>query len=96
MIDKQSCSICHKHFDNLSLSYPYKISIDNSNGDELFCPHTVGMTLLICKLSFHCRMLDLEVVPERSLGNEQWELVLGMPISQVRIYIIVVCTCAVF
>ena len=28
-------------------------------------------------------MLDLEVVPERSLGNEQWELVLGMPISQV-------------
>jgi len=27
-------------------------------------------------------MLDLEVVPERSLGNEQWELVLGMPISQ--------------
>ena len=28
-------------------------------------------------------MLDLEVVPERSLGNEQWELTLGMPISQV-------------
>ena len=22
-------------------------------------------------------MLDLEVVPERSLGNEQWEFVLG-------------------
>lgn len=27
-------------------------------------------------------MLDLEVVPERSLGNEQWEFCLGMPISQ--------------
>lgn len=27
-------------------------------------------------------MLDLEVVPERSLGNEQWEFVLGMPVSQ--------------
>ncbi|ESO90826.1 hypothetical protein LOTGIDRAFT_122620 [Lottia gigantea] len=27
-------------------------------------------------------MLDLEVVPERSLGNEQWEFVLGMPIYQ--------------
>ncbi|XP_046558892.1 phagosome assembly factor 1-like isoform X2 [Haliotis rubra] len=25
-------------------------------------------------------MLDLEVVPERSLGNEQWEFVLGMPV----------------
>lgn len=23
-------------------------------------------------------MLDLEVVPERSLGNEQWEFILGM------------------
>lgn len=22
-------------------------------------------------------MLDLEVVPERSLGNEQWEFILG-------------------
>ncbi|GFS75760.1 UPF0183 protein C16orf70 homolog [Nephila pilipes] len=28
-------------------------------------------------------MLELEVVPERSLGNEQWELVLGMAFSQV-------------
>lgn len=27
-------------------------------------------------------MLDLEVVPERSLGNEQWEFVLGMPFYQ--------------
>uniref|UniRef100_A0A3B3DLJ3 Phagosome assembly factor 1 n=1 Tax=Oryzias melastigma TaxID=30732 RepID=A0A3B3DLJ3_ORYME len=27
-------------------------------------------------------MLDLEVVPERSLGNEQWEFALGMPFSQ--------------
>ncbi|XP_007517810.1 phagosome assembly factor 1 isoform X1 [Erinaceus europaeus] len=27
-------------------------------------------------------MLDLEVVPERSLGNEQWEFTLGMPLSQ--------------
>ncbi|XP_049578787.1 phagosome assembly factor 1 isoform X1 [Syngnathus scovelli] len=27
-------------------------------------------------------MLDLEVVPERSLGNELWELVLGMPLAQ--------------
>ncbi|XP_046378318.1 phagosome assembly factor 1-like isoform X2 [Haliotis rufescens] len=27
-------------------------------------------------------MLDLEVVPERSLGNEQWEFVLGMPVYQ--------------
>ena len=25
-------------------------------------------------------MLDLEVVPERSLGNEQWEFILGMEI----------------
>lgn len=33
-------------------------------------------------------MLDLEVVPERSLGNEQWELVLGMPISQVSEYLL--------
>jgi len=23
-------------------------------------------------------MLDLEVVPERSLGNEQWEFILGV------------------
>lgn len=23
-------------------------------------------------------MLDLEVVPERSLGNEQWEFILGL------------------
>jgi hypothetical protein len=23
------------------------------------------------------KMLDLEVVPERSLGNEQWEFILG-------------------
>ena len=30
-------------------------------------------------------MLDLEVVPERSLGNEQWEFCLGMPISQVSV-----------
>ena len=28
-------------------------------------------------------MLDLEVVPERSLGNEQWEFILGMPFHQV-------------
>ncbi|KAK3735198.1 hypothetical protein QZH41_017952, partial [Actinostola sp. cb2023] len=27
-------------------------------------------------------MLDLEVVPERSLGNEQWEFILGMPVVQ--------------
>ncbi|PNJ61170.1 C16orf70 isoform 2, partial [Pongo abelii] len=27
-------------------------------------------------------MLDLEVVPERSLGNEQWEFTLGMPLAQ--------------
>ncbi|XP_046842170.1 phagosome assembly factor 1-like isoform X2 [Xenia sp. Carnegie-2017] len=27
-------------------------------------------------------MLDLEVVPERSLGNGEWEFVLGMPVSQ--------------
>lgn len=27
-------------------------------------------------------MLDLEVVPERSLGNEQWEFILGMPVAQ--------------
>jgi len=27
-------------------------------------------------------MLDLEVQPERSLGNEQWEFVLGMPFYQ--------------
>ncbi|VDH91626.1 Hypothetical predicted protein, partial [Mytilus galloprovincialis] len=27
-------------------------------------------------------MLDLEVVPERSLGNEQWEFILGMPFNQ--------------
>jgi len=27
-------------------------------------------------------MLDLAVVPERSLGNEQWEFVLGMPFYQ--------------
>ncbi|XP_064640713.1 phagosome assembly factor 1-like isoform X2 [Lineus longissimus] len=27
-------------------------------------------------------MLDLEVQPERSLGNEQWEFVLGMPFNQ--------------
>ncbi|XP_070574143.1 phagosome assembly factor 1-like [Ptychodera flava] len=27
-------------------------------------------------------MLDLEVVPERSLGNEQWEFTLGMPFMQ--------------
>lgn len=27
-------------------------------------------------------MLDLEVVPERSLGNEQWEFTLGMPFAQ--------------
>ncbi|CAM1330314.1 C16orf70 (predicted) [Pycnogonum litorale] len=27
-------------------------------------------------------MLELEVVPERSLGNEQWEFVLGMSFSQ--------------
>ncbi|XP_078256633.1 phagosome assembly factor 1 isoform X5 [Rhinoraja longicauda] len=27
-------------------------------------------------------MLDLEVVPERSLGNERWEFALGMPLAQ--------------
>ncbi|CAB1313867.1 unnamed protein product [Coregonus sp. 'balchen'] len=27
-------------------------------------------------------MLDLEVVPERSLGHEQWEFALGMPLAQ--------------
>ena len=27
-------------------------------------------------------MLDLEVVPERSLGNDQWEFRLGMHFSQ--------------
>ncbi|XP_002125726.1 phagosome assembly factor 1 [Ciona intestinalis] len=27
-------------------------------------------------------MLDLQVVPERALGNEQWEFTLGMPIYQ--------------
>ncbi|KAL7978703.1 hypothetical protein Chor_013192 [Crotalus horridus] len=27
-------------------------------------------------------MLDLEVLPERSLGNEQWEFTLGMPLAQ--------------
>uniref|UniRef100_H2YCQ4 Uncharacterized protein n=1 Tax=Ciona savignyi TaxID=51511 RepID=H2YCQ4_CIOSA len=27
-------------------------------------------------------MLDLQVVPERALGNEQWEFALGMPIYQ--------------
>ncbi|XP_074646338.1 phagosome assembly factor 1-like isoform X2 [Tubulanus polymorphus] len=27
-------------------------------------------------------MLDLEVQPERSLGNEQWEFILGMPFNQ--------------
>ena len=26
----------------------------------------------------HNKMLDLEVVPERSLGNEEWEFVLGI------------------
>lgn len=32
-------------------------------------------------------MLDLEVQPERSLGNEQWEFLLGMPFYQV-VYIL--------
>lgn len=27
-------------------------------------------------------MLDLEVIPERSLGNEHWEFILGMPFCQ--------------
>lgn len=31
-------------------------------------------------------MLDLEVVPERSLGNEQWEFTLGKCVC--------VCVCA--
>lgn len=30
-------------------------------------------------------MLDLEVVPERSLGNEQWEFILGkFPLSTIN------------
>lgn len=33
--------------------------------------------------SSDAEMLDLNVVPERSLGNDQWEFVLGMPIGQV-------------
>ena len=28
-------------------------------------------------IEFRNKMLDLEVVPERSLGNEEWEFVLG-------------------
>jgi hypothetical protein len=27
-------------------------------------------------------MLDLLVVPERSIGNEQWEMILGMTVCQ--------------
>ena len=34
-------------------------------------------------------MLDLEVIPERSLGNEQWQFILGMPFHQVSYAVIV-------
>ena len=34
-------------------------------------------------------MLDLEVVPERSLGNEQLEFILGMPFAQVHGFTVV-------
>lgn len=34
-------------------------------------------------------MLDLEVVPERSLGNEQWEFILGeSPEVFISIYVV--------
>ena len=31
-------------------------------------------------------MLDLEVVPERSLGNEQWEFILGKYFVHIRLW----------
>ena len=31
-------------------------------------------------------MLDLEVVPERSLGNEQWEFILGKYFVHIRLF----------
>ena len=32
---------------------------------------------MVCKTVDPENMLDLEVQPERSLGNEQWEFILG-------------------
>lgn len=32
-------------------------------------------------------MLDLEVVPERSLGNEQWEFILGELQTQMQAFL---------
>lgn len=36
-----------------------------------------GPTVCCSSHSHYLPMLDLEVVPERSLGNEQWEFALG-------------------
>ena len=33
-------------------------------------------------------MLDLEVVPERSLGNEQWEFILGLLSHKFNLYFV--------
>ncbi|XP_036131001.1 UPF0183 protein C16orf70 homolog isoform X2 [Molossus molossus] len=57
---------------------------DGTTGQLLFCLLSSG---LVCAAAGRPPrraepMLDLEVVPERSLGNEQWEFTLGMPLAQ--------------
>lgn len=41
--------------------------------------------------NFSPPMLDLEVVPERSLGNEQWEFALGESGISSKSLVIIVC-----
>lgn len=54
----------------------------NFDSSALFlksCVYTIGY--------FRGKMLDLEIVPERSLGCEQWEFVLGRMLLKCTVYL---------
>lgn len=71
---KRTTSLYLDWFGNLTVDYSRYFEREDSD--------LAQSEILVDIPNFSPPMLDLEVVPERSLGNEQWEFALGMPLAQ--------------
>lgn len=66
-----------KHTTSLYLDWFGDLTVDYSRYFEREDSDLAQSEILVDIPNFSPPMLDLEVVPERSLGNEQWEFALG-------------------
>lgn len=79
------------NLDSLILTVDYSRFFEREDSD------LAQSEILVDIPNFSPPMLDLEVVPERSLGNEQWEFALGecgiSSKSEVTLHVAQKCNC---